>query len=99
MDSPWMGNVRELANVLERAVLLTREKNITLDSLSLQDSEQDSADGKPALLKETLELAENQAIRQALAIAEGNRTKAALILGIGRRTLYEKIAAYSLEER
>jgi len=100
MDSPWKGNIRELENVIERAVLLSDGNIITLDSLCtnagacVQTNHDNSS--QAVELKSAVEKAEISAIRQALAVAEGNRSKAAKILGIGRRTLYDKIDTYNL---
>jgi len=101
MEAPWKGNIRELENVIERAVLLTDDKVIMLDSLctTANTPPQVLAAESPAQaveLKSAVEQAEITAIRRALEVAEGNRSKAAKILGIGRRTLYDKIDAYDL---
>lgn len=102
MEAPWKGNIRELKNVLERAVLLAEGPVITIDGLTPAPSfaARDVADGnekRPATLKKAVEAAERRTIRNALAAASGNRSKAAKILGIGRRTLYAKMEAYSIE--
>ncbi|NDV19848.1 response regulator [Pseudodesulfovibrio sp. JC047] len=100
LDSPWKGNIRELENVIERAVLLADGKSITLESLcaNISPCSHVAAEkiGQVVELKSAVEKAEIAAIRQALTVAEGNRSKAAKILGIGRRTLYDKIDAYNL---
>nr|WP_321258394.1 sigma-54 dependent transcriptional regulator [uncultured Pseudodesulfovibrio sp.] len=100
MDSPWKGNIRELENVIERAVLLSDDNIITLDSLctTARSCAQNKYENpsQAVELKSAVEKAEISAIRQALAVAEGNRSKAAKILGIGRRTLYDKIDTYNL---
>lgn len=100
LDSPWKGNIRELENVIGRAVLLAEGKTISVENLCarpmcfaerLTDGEEGSVS-----LKHAVESAEIKAIRHALTAAGGNRSKAAKILGIGRRTLYDKIDAYNL---
>ncbi len=98
-ESPWKGNIRELENVIERAVLLTDSPTIGLDSLFISVSAFGAAEqelNQPVSLKKAVEKAEIRAIRQALAAADDNRSKAAHLLGIGRRTLYDKIDAYNL---
>lgn len=100
LDSPWKGNIRELENVIERAVLLTETSSITLDTLCttpgvFQNVDQDEL--QPIPLKKAVERAEARAIQHALRTTEGNRSKAAQVLGIGRRTLYDKIEAYNIE--
>jgi DNA-binding NtrC family response regulator len=100
LDAPWKGNIRELENVIERAVLLAEGKTISVEDLCAHpmcfpDAGIGGGDGG-VTLKEAVERAEIKAIRQALAAADGNRSKAAKILGIGRRTLYDKIESYNL---
>ena len=97
--SPWRGNIRELENALERAVLLADGENITLSTLCLDipSGQRPAQPSSPVSLKEVVEEAEKRAILQILAETEGNRTAAARILGIARRTLYDKLAQYGLE--
>ena len=102
-EQPWKGNIRELENVLERAVLLAGQDMLTPDTLGLQLSSGEAR--RPAgadegrSLQQTVQEAERRAIEQALRIAGGNRTQAAAMLGIGRRTLYDKLEEYGLETR
>jgi len=100
MELPWKGNIRELKNVIERAVLMADGQTITLGCLGVNHIDQALRDPgqemKPVSLKKAVEEAEKKAIRRALALAQGNRSQAALFLGIGRRTLYDKIAQYRL---
>ncbi len=99
LASSWKGNIRELENTIERAVLLADSDVITADNLSLSHQAQRSqieAAG-PVALKKVVEEAEKMAIAQVLQEVEGNRTAAARRLGIGRRTLYDKLSAYGLE--
>jgi DNA-binding NtrC family response regulator len=109
MNLPWKGNIRELKNVIERAVLLSDGPVIDSECFGAggmdpnlmetgSHGEMDPSD-EPLLLKKTVEEAEKMAIRRALRLAEGNRSKAALFLGIGRRTLYDKLAYYQMEDR
>ncbi|MBN2059553.1 MAG: sigma-54-dependent Fis family transcriptional regulator [Deltaproteobacteria bacterium] len=98
-SSFWKGNIRELENTIERSVLLADGETITRELVGFQAPEStDSERHYHSLsLKEVVEEAEKMAIQQVLAETEGNRTAAAKRLGIGRRTLYDKMAAYSLE--
>jgi DNA-binding NtrC family response regulator len=101
LDSPWKGNIRELENVIERAVLLADGNAIDLDSLCgmpgpLVESGNECAMARPVQLKSAVEAAEISAIKTALIAADGNRSKAAKLLGIGRRTLYDKMEAYDI---
>jgi two-component system response regulator AtoC len=99
----FYGNVRELENILERAVIFSSGDEITPDDLELNSSvftkeqkrtEQPVDDDQAKSLKDV----EETAIIRALQRWEGNRTKAAQELGISRRTLINKIAEYGLEE-
>lgn len=100
LEQPWKGNIRELENVIERAVLLAEERSISMENLGLRipcvpPGEKEQA-VNPVSLRQAVVDAEKRAIQQALAITNGNRSKAANILGIGRRTIYDKITEYSL---
>ena len=84
----WPGNLRQLNNVIKRAVLLTRGRLITTAELS-------QAMG-PVLQQPTTaplhdEADERERIIQALQQTNGNKSKAARLLGIDRKTIYNKI--------
>jgi transcriptional regulator with PAS, ATPase and Fis domain len=87
----WPGNIRELRNVLERAVILCHGQVITTGHLTLPVS---APEETPELL--TLSEVERIHIRNVLASSGNNRTKAAKLLGISRSTLNEKIKTYQL---
>ncbi|HLL06593.1 MAG TPA: sigma-54 dependent transcriptional regulator [Myxococcaceae bacterium] len=91
----WTGNIRELANVLERAVILSDGDTIEPHHLLMEPAPRTPA---PAIVSEakTLEDLERHAIERALAEVGGNRREAAERLGIGVRTLYEKLKRYNL---
>ena len=100
-NSTWKGNIRELANILERGVLLSENEAITMDCLCLEsfglcNMNADNLD-QFLSLKQVVEEAEKKAIVRTLDAANNNRTKAAQLLGISRRALYDKIAAYGLK--
>ncbi len=90
------GNVRELANILERAAILAEQSMIDASLLGNLGTAQSPA---ASTYKGTLKDIEREAIRQALIDHEGHRKKAAAQLGIGLRTLYEKIKDYGLSVR
>lgn len=91
----WPGNVRELRNTIERAVVLARQDQITLDELPerILNHEQGKlvlgeTDNQPLL---PLSEVERQYIRYTLQHTNGNKTEAAKILGLDRKTLYRKL--------
>lgn len=101
----FYGNVRELENVLERAVIFASGDVITPDELELKgnvftkEQKRKTDDGEPQEDgAQSLKDVEENAIIRALRRWEGNRTKAAQELGISRRTLINKIAEYGLED-
>jgi two-component system response regulator FlrC len=87
LAAPWRGNVRELANSLERAAILADADTIDTSHLWLDDA---PAPAGSSALKTLAEL-ERDAIQRALDATGGNRKKAAELLGIGERTLYDKL--------
>jgi two-component system response regulator HydG len=101
MRYDWPGNIRELENVIERAILLCRSEYISPKDLPppLQGEEvgeQPIISIPPGM---TLEQVEREAIIQTLEETGGNRTQTAQILGISRKTLQNKLKEYGLEEK
>ena len=101
---PWPGNVREIENCIERAVVLTRNTTLTPDDLPQQLRQgaedapaRESADVVP--LKSWLEDPERRYIEHALRVNGGNRQDTAKALDINRTTLYNKMRKYGLLER
>jgi len=94
-EAPWSGNVRELANALERAAILSDGDRLGADDLSVALGRPGVASGRRA--PRTMAEMEETAIREALEVAGGHRKKAAEILGIGERTLYEKLKYYQIK--
>ncbi len=95
----YPGNVRELINILERAVVITRNEYITSDDLPFKSSSlPESADKKIAgTLRDSLEDLEKQLIDEAMSKAAGNQTKAAENLGMSERMLRYKLKKYNLK--
>ncbi|HXG08489.1 MAG TPA: sigma-54 dependent transcriptional regulator [Gemmataceae bacterium] len=97
LNYDWPGNIRELANVLERAQILAENHLITLDDLpeALHLAPPPAEPPEPG----TLNLAEleRRTIQAALRQAKGNKVHAATLLGTTRRTLYRLIRKYGLE--
>lgn len=92
LQHPWSGNVRELKQKIQTAVLLCEGSNITEDDLELYVEQ----DASPVCytLKDVQQ--EKERIRQALEQCGGNKKSAAKLLKIGRTTLYAKIKEYRL---
>jgi two-component system response regulator FlrC len=94
-QAPWPGNIRQLRNTLERAMILDDDGRITADLLRPEIAAAPAAaldDGRPR----TLEQLEQEAIRDALRRHQGHRQRTADELGIGLRTLYDKLKHYGL---
>ena len=87
------GNVRELENIIERAVILADTEVITLKELEVSPTTP-----KAFVKKGTLEDIQKQVIQEALLRWEGNRSKAAEELGITRQTILNKIKEYGIED-
>ncbi|HEY1558566.1 MAG TPA: sigma-54 dependent transcriptional regulator [Kofleriaceae bacterium] len=92
----WRGNVRELANALERAAILADGDAIDASHLWLDEAPAPTATGAGTAVRPLVEL-EKDAILHALDAVGGNRRKAAELLGIGERTLYDKLKKYGVE--
>ena len=92
LQHPWSGNVRELKQKIQTAVLLCEGNNITEDDLELYVEQ----DASPVCysLKDVQQ--EKERIRQALEQCGGNKVSAAKLLKIGRTTLYSKMKEYGL---
>jgi DNA-binding NtrC family response regulator len=90
----WPGNVRELRNVIERAVLLSGEKNITLNDLQFDGHTQVGAPFLDSRL--TLLELEKQHIQRVLQEERGRVEKAAKRLGIPRSSLYQKLKKHQI---
>ena len=96
----YPGNVRELENILERAVVIGRDEIISVEYLPfLEDSLTAAEEGKKAegLLRGTMEEMERKMIVEAMEKAGDHQTKAAEILGISERMLRYKLKKYGLK--
>jgi len=98
MKYDYPGNVRELENIVERAVLLCRGRVIDLPDLpaTLRPGERAGAEAEPRNLPEVLAGIERQAIRAALERCHAVQTQAAADLGISERVLRYKMKKYGL---
>jgi DNA-binding NtrC family response regulator len=95
----YPGNVRELENIIERAVVLARDDVIGSGDLPLTVQEPEIADGeREAHLTAAVEALERRMIRDAMARSEGVQTHAAELLGISARGLRYKLIKYGFQE-
>lgn len=96
LDYPWPGNIRELKNVIESAVMVSDDEYVILGDLPmhLQQYATTHRDEIGAKVIRSISEAEKEIIEQALKESNGNKAKAAEILGISTRTLYRKILKF-----
>lgn len=91
----WPGNIRQLANILERTMLVTPDDTLDYRDFQAQGLVADGyADNAPG----QLQTAEKTAIENALTASGGNLSRAAGILGITRQTLYRRMAKYNIKD-
>ncbi|MDG1532497.1 MAG: sigma-54 dependent transcriptional regulator [Paracoccaceae bacterium] len=98
LQAPWPGNVRQLINVAERAILQNRRGSGSISSLLMAENDQAqpaiATDGKP--LKEYVEAFEKMLIDNTMRRHRGSIASVMEELSLPRRTLNEKMAKYSL---
>ena len=92
----WPGNVRQLQNEIQRAVLLCESSEIDSTDLSITSVKPETEQSQDTNFT-LLEGVERNAIVQMLKETGGNKLETAKRLGIGRQTLYNKIKAYGIE--
>jgi len=96
----WPGNIRELQNLMESLVILSRNRIITENDIPVQIRPMKTRHKETTLPpsdEHDLKSLEKKAILAALLESGGNKAKAAEILGISRRTLYNKIDRYDID--
>jgi DNA-binding NtrC family response regulator len=100
----WPGNIRELRNVIDRAVLMEQSDRIGTANLILHpDSFDHDHDGNSNMSLSiendfSLERAEKELVAKALQEAGWQKTRAAALLGITRATLYAKLKQYNIQQ-
>lgn len=102
MRLPWTGNVRELQNCIERAVILCEGRTVKPEHLGMPTQgsatpvEVSSGDGLQAVSSAASRVAETKMIERVLAETGGNKSRAAEILKVSYKTLLTKIKDYGL---
>ncbi|HTQ64327.1 MAG TPA: sigma-54 dependent transcriptional regulator [Puia sp.] len=91
----WKGNIRELKNIMERAVILATSSQLTVDNLPLE-LQVNGPKATGILSAFDLASVEKLHIQRVLNHTKGNKTEAAKLLNIGLTTLYRKIEEYRL---
>ncbi len=91
-EGRWSGNIRELQNVIEKAVILSEGCELTAKDIQLESV------AKPVgtTIKAVSEAEEERLVREAIARTDGNISAAAKMLGVSRPTLYAKLKKYGL---
>jgi DNA-binding NtrC family response regulator len=98
-NHPWPGNVRQLRNAMERAVVMCEGRVLLPEHLpaDVRAPGEPGRSDEPTVPLLSLAEMEQRMIRRALAATGGNHTRAAEILGIHRNTLRRKIAEYGID--
>ncbi len=89
----WPGNIRELENVIERAVILCDKDYISIDHLAIPTLNGHNTESETFKLSDI----EKKHITKVLEYTGWNQTKASKLLGIDRKTLYHKIKRYGIK--
>ena len=92
---PWRGNIRELENCMENAVIMCRGNILTVDDLPFTMRKEAGDNFIKIKLGTTLDNAEKSLIMATLDMCKGNKSKAAEVLAIGRKTLHRKLDEYA----
>ncbi len=105
VNHPWTGNIRELQNCIERAVILTDGEVIEEEHLGIRQQELGEVHAREIPLEGSLHevraaatrMAETRMIRKILKQTGGNKSRASQILGVSYKTLLTKIKEYGIE--
>jgi two-component system, NtrC family, response regulator len=90
---PWPGNVREMENLIKRAVIMAEGSRIRAADLGLAELH----DEQPLNLKAVRDAAERSSVLRALGQSNGNLSRAAELLGVSRPTLYDLVNRFGLK--
>lgn len=95
----WPGNLREMKNIINRAVLLTEGIQIRMEDIPESITKKENTHRETAIdLKSVSQQAEKKQIIEILGKVNNNKSKAAKLLNIDRKTLYNKLEAYGITE-
>ncbi len=96
MKLRWAGNVRELENCIERAVVMARSDTLSLSNFLIQEEEVSGVDSGNTMpvIGETIREMEKRLILDTLSSVNGNRTRASEMLGVSIRTIRNKLKEY-----
>lgn len=103
LNYTWPGNIRELRNVMERAVIVCSGNTILLDDLPMNIQKTTNINQQPTpkspfpTLKSRLEETERNAVTEALETSGNNKSQACKLLNIHRTGLYQKMKKYGLK--
>ncbi len=94
----WPGNVRQLRNVIERAVIVGRAPLLTLGDLPSEIKPSHGEGSMQIRLGSTLDDVERELIAKTIEFTGGNKTRAAEVLGVSLKTLYNRLERYDRKE-
>lgn len=101
-DYPWPGNIRELQNVVERAVILAQSPNLSLSDFVIQTQPIEKDYSRQANVTHTISSVQDLEYRslvKAIESCHGNMSQAAELLGICRDTLYRRLKKYNIQTK
>lgn len=102
MEYDWPGNIRELQNVIERAVIVGKEPHLNLSNFIISQVRLSSAHQSTIPVEieaSSIGEIEYKTMKEALLKSGGNITKAARMLGIARNTLYRRMKKYHIKQK
>jgi len=106
LNYEWPGNVRQIRNIIERAILFEKGDEITIESIGhftyIQDAEltgKEASYGEIKLPSQglSIESVEQSLIKQAIEMSSGNKSKAAKLLGLTRATLNYRLKKFEID--